>query len=309
MTEDTGQLETGPLPLTRRDTGRVSGGAEPVAVIRYSATSEIRQPVRLLGNLVADLWRGRELASRLFFRNLRGMYRQTLLGLFWAFLPPLVNTAFWVFLREAGVFEPAGMAVNSTVYILTGMIFWQAFIDAFQMPLEMLNKNKNMISKLNFPRESLLLVGLGEIGFDFLIRSLLLVPAFWWFGVPLHASLLLAPVAVVGLVFLGTGLGLLVLPVGSLYQDVGRLISVATPFWMILTPVIYPPLQNYPGSLLNWLNPASPLLLVARDWTLLGATAHGGMGWLFGLAALPLLLLGLVVYRVSIPILVERMNA
>lgn len=275
----------------------------------YSAKSDIRSPGKLFGEIFANFWEGRELAWRLFVRNINGLYRQTLLGLFWAFLPPIANTAIWIFLREAGIFDTGKMEVNSTVYILTGMILWQAFIDSFQMPLGMLSKNRNMISKLNFPREALLLVGIGEVLFDLMIRMLLLVPAFLIFQVPLHATIVLAPFAVIGLILFGTSLGLLIMPFGSLYQDVGRFTAMALPFWMILTPIIYVPYTTFPASLLNWVNPASPLLILARDWILLGGTEHLAFGLIFGACAIPIVLLGLTVFRISIPVLVERMAA
>ncbi|MFT5299502.1 MAG: lipopolysaccharide transport system permease protein [Mariniblastus sp.] len=278
-------------------------------VTQYDARSEIRTPFKLIANIAADFLAGRELAWRLFLRNIRGLYRQTLLGLFWAFLPPIANTAIWIFLREAGVFELGDTQVNGTVYILSGMILWQAFIDAFQMPLDVLNKNRSMISKLNFPRESLLLVGIGEVLFDLAIRLLLLIPAFLIFQISIHWTILLAPFAILGLVLLGAGLGLLVMPFGSLYQDVGRFIGMVVPFWMIITPIIYVPLKTFPGSLLNWVNPASPLLLLARDWLLLGSSEHLAIGLGAGLLSLPIVLLGLIVYRISIPVLVERMSA
>ena len=281
--------------------------SEPV--IRYSAKSEISNPGELIGGVLRDLASGREVAWRLFVRNLRGLYRQTVLGLFWAFLPPIVNTAFWVFLREADVFDTGKMPINSTIFILTGMIFWQAFIEAFQMPMDVINKNRNMISKLNFPRESLLLVGFGEVLFNFLIRTLLLLPACLWFQFVPPVTIVLMPIAALGLVFVGIGLGLLLMPIGALYLDVGRFIGLATPFWMILTPVVYVPLQTLPGSLLNWINPASPLLILARDLTLVGSTDHAIAAIVFGIASVVLMLIGLVVYRVSIPVLVERMTA
>ncbi len=280
---------------------------ESVAV--YSAESEVRHPVRLIANMFADFMAGRELAWRLFLRNIRGLYRQTFLGLFWAFLPPIANTAMWVLLQKAGVFDMGATTVNKTVYILTGMILWQAFIDAFQMPLNAINKNRNMISKLNFPRESLLLVGIGEVFFDLAIRLLLLIPAFLWFGLAFQSSILLAPLAIVAMVLLGVGLGLLIMPIGSLYQDVGRFVSMMAPFWMIITPIIYIPKTAGLGTLLNWVNPASPLLLLSRDMILLGGTNHLQMGLLFAAITVPILLLGLIVFRVSIPVLVERMNA
>ena len=277
--------------------------------IVYSSRSEICNPGKLIRDIFAGFMDGREIAWRLFLRNLRGMYRQTLLGLFWAFLPPIANTAMWIFLKNqvAGDFGPQG--VNYTVYILTGMILWQAFLDAFQMPMNKLRSNKNMLSKISFPRESLLLVGVGEVLFNLAIRLLLLIPTFLYFQVTVHPSLLLAPFAILGLVFVGLGMGLLLTPVGSLYQDVGRFLTMILPFWMILTPIIYAPATEGPGTLLNWVNPASPLLILSRDLLIVGTSPHGTTGLLFGVAAVLVTLIGLVVYRISLPVLIERMQA
>ncbi len=327
VNQPAGNTNPPPLPLARRapevtgDIADVDADGDVVdspptdyappeasdQVTHYSSRSEIRHPVQLFQNIFRDAWRGRELAWRLFVRNLRGMYRQTLLGLFWVFLPPILNTAFWVFLRNStDVLKTDELQINFTVYVLVGMIFWQSFIEAFQMPLNMLNKNRNMISKLNFPRESLLLVGIGEVLFDLAIRLLLLIPAFVYFQVTVPITILLMPLALLALVLLALGLGLLILPIGSLYQDVSRFISVALPFWMILTPIVYPVIE---GSPLNWINPAAPLLVVARDWTLMGGTEFVQSGLIYGLAAVPVFLLGLLVYRISIPLLIERMTA
>lgn len=279
----------------------------PITV--YTSRSEVRNPVRLFANMLHDFWLGRELAWRLFLRNLRGLYRQTLFGLFWVFIPPLANTAIWIFLRNAGILDTGIMDINPTIYILTGMILWQGFIDAFKMPLDLMDKNKNMISKLNFPRESLLLVGLGEVLFDMLIRLALLIPIFWLWGTPFQLTWLAAPLPILGLILLGMSIGLILMPFDSLYQDVGRFATVAIPFWMIITPIIYLPRTDFPGSLLNWLNPASPFLLVAKDWILFGTTGHWQVALIYAVLVVPLFLIGLIVYRLSIPVLVERMNA
>lgn len=280
----------------------------PAEVTRYDSTSDIVKPVNLIRQMGADFFRGKDLAWRLFVRNIRGMYRQTLLGLFWAFVPPIANTAIWIFLRNAGVLDIGDTVVDGTIYILTGMILWQGFVDGFKMPLDLINKNRSMLSKLNFPRESLLLVGLGEVFFDMATRMLLLIPAFLLFSVPFHLTIWPALPVIVALILLGVGLGLLLMPVDALYQDVGRFVQIILPFWMIITPIIYVPRTEYPGNLLNWLNPASPLLLVARDWLLLGRTEHFWLGLLFLLLVVPLLIVGLLVFRISLPVLVERMN-
>ena len=281
---------------------------QEIAAVRYSAESEIRNPAKLFADMWSDTWDGRELAWRLFLRNIRGLYRQTLLGLFWAFLPPVANTAIWIFLRQQGVFSIGDVQVNETLYILTGMILWQVFSDAIQMPMKVLNQHKSMLSKLRFSRESLLLVGLGEIVFDLLIRAVLLVLAMAWFGVAPTVAVFGGVLAIIMLIALGATLGILLMPIGSLYQDVGRLLAMVVPFWMILTPIIYPPATSFPGTLLNWLNPASPFLILARDLLLLGSSNMWGVAFVWALITVPLALFGLVVFRISIPVLVERMN-
>ncbi len=276
----------------------------------YDAQPELSRPAVLVRNIVRDLAASRGLAWRLFVRNLRGLYRQTLLGLFWVFLPPVANTAIWAFLRSRNVFSfDAGLKVDPTIYILAGMVLWQSFIEALQMPLESLNRNKSMISKLNFPREALVLEGFADLVFHLLVRLAVLMPAALLFGVAIDplAWLLALPVSIL-LIGLGVGMGLILAPLGSLYHDVGRLLLVAGPFWMIVTPIIYVAPASYPGSLLVWLNPAAPLLVATRDLLVLGQTMHGFPAGILAALTLPLLLLGLIVWRVSIPALVERMS-
>ena len=77
--------------------------AADLPLMVYSPNAAIREPFRLLSDIAGGFFKGRELAWRLFVRNLRGMYRQTLLGLFWAFLPPIANTAIWIFLQSQNV--------------------------------------------------------------------------------------------------------------------------------------------------------------------------------------------------------------
>ena len=279
-----------------------------IKISRYSAESEIRNPAKLIRDIAKDAWSGRDLAWRLFLRNVRAMYRQTLLGLFWAFLPPIANTAVWIFLRQQGVFDTGEMAINATLYILTGMILWQTFSDAVQMPQKIFNQNKSMISKLRFSREALIILGVGEICFDLSIRLLLLVPAFLWFGVTPSVAILWTPLVICLMVLWATGIGLLLMPIGALYQDVGRFLQLAIPFWMIITPIIYVAPDSFPGNLLVWLNPASPLLLLSRDLILIGNSSALMPALIVGLLAVPAFLLGLIVFRISIPVLVERMS-
>lgn len=291
----------------------------PVKV--YTAESSVRKPVALVKEIASNVHAGRELAWRMFVRNIRGLYRQTFLGLFWAFLPPLANTAIWVFLSNRGVVKfDEGIDVAYTAYVLTGMVLWQSFVEAINMPLRIVKSNSSMLSKLRFPRESILMVGLYETIFNLVIRSAVLIPIVLYFvlapslGVEGKVAVwswwtLLSPLGAVLLLLMGTALGLLLLPLGMLYHDVGRALIVVVPLWMLTTQIIYPPpgsAAEWAASPLNWLNPASPLLLATRDLFVLGDTVHWMSCGIYALITIPLFLFGVIVYRISIPILVER---
>ena len=280
----------------------------PVSI--QTPDSALREPVKLLKSIATDLWAGRELAWRMFLRNIRGLYRQSILGLFWAFLPPLANTAVWVILRNANAVDLAGgLEVSYAAYVMTGMVIWQSFIEAIQAPMQAVQSNRNMLSKLKFPRESILLVRFFEVMFNLAVRTAVLIPLLVFLNsTPFNAGMLWAPVLVLLLITLGFAIGLFLMPFGMLYQDVGRTISVILPVWMILTPIIYAPPENWISNPLNYLNPASPLLSVARDLLVLGSSDYWINVWFYAAIAIPMLLVGLVLFRLSIPVLVERIS-
>lgn len=280
---------------------------EPVQV--FTPESGMKNPLRLLGESLQDGWTGRELAWRMFVRNIRGLYRQTFLGFFWAFLPPLANTAVWLLLRQAGAIDLAeGIEVNYAIYVVTGMVVWQTFVEAFQAPLQAVNSNRNMLSKLRFPRESILVTSLMEVIFNLGVRLIVLYPLLLIAGVAWTPWLLVAPLIMLWLAALGLAIGLLIMPLGMLYQDVGKLIAVAVPVWMIVTPIVYGTPDGWNGNPLNWINPASPMLTLARDLMVFGAADVWTSAAVWALLAIPLLAAGLLYYRLSIPVLVERIS-
>ncbi len=76
----------------------VRDGSEEIREVVYTPQSQLRNPVALLRSMFSDLMASRELAWRLFVRDISSQYRQSLLGYAWAFLGPLITTLLWVFL-------------------------------------------------------------------------------------------------------------------------------------------------------------------------------------------------------------------
>ncbi len=275
----------------------------------YTPESQLRSPGRLARSMWRDLKASRSLAWRLMVRDISARYRQSALGILWAFLPPVATALTFVILNRANLINVGPTPVPYPVFVLVGAVYWQLFTESLVGPLKMIENSKSMLSKINFPREALILSGMGQVLFDFCIRTTILLAALLIYRVPLRWGLLAAPVIAMSLLLLGTMLGLLLAPLGALYSDVSTALPTVTGLWFFLTPVVYPPPQSWPYSLLAQVNPVSPLLIASRDMTIQGAM-HNLPAFLImcGITLVGLLVMW-VLYRVSLPILIERMSA
>ena len=150
---------------------------------------------------------------------------------------------------------------------------------------------------------------MGEVFFNFGIKLILIVGLFIWFKIPVTWSVIPAFVATIHLVILGTGIGLLIAPFGALYGDVGRVIPLIVTPWLLLTPVIYPtPKQGWFSTVVSW-NPVTPLLVTARDLATTGVVADPTGFWIVSVLSFVLLFAAWVLYRLSMPFIIERMSS
>jgi lipopolysaccharide transport system permease protein len=277
--------------------------------IVYTPESQLRRPGFLMRGMLRDFRASRELAWRLLVRNISSKYRQTLLGYVWAFLPPLVTALIWVFLNSQGVVDFGDTGCPYALYVMIGTLLWQVFADAIRAPLEMMESCKSMLAKVNLPKEALVLAGVGEVLFSFLVRFVLIVGVLLWFQVPLHLTVLLVPLGILSLVCVGTAVGLLLIPLGLLYKDIRYGLLLMTQLWFYLTPVVYPEPTHFPANLLVKLNPVSPVLISTRHWLTTGQSGDV-MGFVIVTAAVfVLMLVGWCLYRIAMPVVIERMGA
>src|SRR5690606_16214425 len=232
----------------------------------YSPESGLRRPFELIRSIFVDLVNSRELAWRLFVRNFSAMYRQSLLGFVWALIPPLLTASVWVFLNGQRVINVDDPGVPYPAFVLTSVLLWSVFAQSLVTPITSVIQGRSILVKINFPRESLVLAGLLQILFDFLVRLVLSVIVLIVFNVIIALTAWLAPFCVLSLVVLGTCLGIILLPLGMLSTAIQKIILAITPFWMLLTPVIYPAPRSGIATMLNKFNPVSPLLSTTRDW-------------------------------------------
>ena len=286
----------------------LKGAIADLPVTVYTPESPLRHPGRLFVEMFRDLAASRGLAWRLFVRDTSAQYRQSILGYVWAFIPPLVASLPFIFLNSQGVVGIKNTAIPYPAYAMIGTLIWQVFVDSLNSPLKTVTTAKVMLARINFPREAILLSGLGQVVFSFLIRLVLLVAVFGWFRITPPATAILFPLGILSLIMVGFMIGILITPIGILYSDVPQMIPVIAMALMFLTPVLYPPPEKGVAALLAKWNPLSPLVIVTRDWLTTGVTTHAMAFVLVSVTAAVLLFVGWVIYRLALPHIIARIG-
>lgn len=276
----------------------------------YSARASTRSILKNLRAIAKDLPQAHELGLRLFKRNLKAAYQQSLLGFGWALLPPVLTAALWIFLRSNGVMKTDITGISYPVFVLTGTMLWQIFNESILSPINSVSQNKAMLTKINIPREGLLISGLYDLTFHTFIKLVVLALVLLVFRQPVHLSgLCMVPVGVLAIILTGFSLGLVLAPIGMLYQDIGRTILAGLPFLMYLTPVVYNTPKTGIISQLMPYNPLASLITTTRNWLTVQPVPDPLSFWMYASFFALLFLLGLVLFRLSMPMIIERMGS
>ncbi len=278
-------------------------------VVVYSSESQMRSPVKLFKSMIHDLLESRELAWRLFVRDVSACYRQSVLGIFWAFLPALLSGLVFIILQAKNVVNFGRVDIPYPVFAIIGTTLWQIFSESINAPLKALQSSKSMLTKINFPREALIVAAFYDVLFSMAIKSVVILAVMFFFKVPMGVGLLFSLPAVLSLVLLGMTLGLFLTPLGMLYSDIGSALAVFIQFWFFATPVVYPPPHSFPYSLIATLNPVSPLLDGARDLMTKGVLGDVSLYMMVTTCSVIGLFVAWLLYRVTMPIIIERMSA
>ncbi len=262
-----------------------------------------------LRTIIKDFNQSHELGFRLFKRNLKAQYRQSMLGFGWAILHPLITACLWIFLNRSNVVSVADTGSSYPIFVITGTILWQVFTESILAPLTQISENKSILTKINIPREGLLLSGAYQLVFNTIIKILILVVIYLFFGETIRMpKLAFIPIGIFAISLTGFSIGLALTPLGMLYQDINRGLGILLPILMYLTPVVYPAPQDGTFGFLIKLNPVATLLTQTRNWFTNQPTYDMPLFWALTLFFGILFFLSLIIYRISMPMIIERIG-
>jgi len=271
----------------------------------YTPESKIRNPGALLLEMFRSLGASRELAWRLFIRDISAQYRQSMFGVFWAFLPPIVTGMVFILLQSRGTINLGKTAIPFPVYVLSGTILWQIFVESLNTPIKTVLLSKSIVVKVNIPYEALILAAFYMIVFSATIKLSVLTIILLIYKVPFTVGTLYGLLGILGMMVFGIGLGVLITPFGLLYTDVTASLPILVQLWFFITPVVY----VLPNSLLANLNPVAVLLTGTRDLITQGVIYNFSPFVVVYALGFLILFIAWIIYRVSIPILIERIGS
>lgn len=202
---------------------------------------------------------------------MRVRYKQTVIGVGWALLQPLMTMAIFsiVFGRLAKI--PSD-GYPYPVFVLSGLLPWMFFAAAVGASSNSLIGSSNLISKVYFPRIIVPAASLGVPLLDFAISGTFLLGMELFLGLRMGPWLLSVFVPMAFLLLLTLGIGMLLSALAVVYRDVRNLVPFLLQVWMFATPVVYPP--SLVPSRWHWVLAANPMagLVEAFRYSLLGRT-------------------------------------
>jgi lipopolysaccharide transport system permease protein len=191
---------------------------------------------------VGEALRSWELLWILALRDVKVRYKQTILGVAWAVIQPLVTMiVFSIFFGHlAGIGERIEGGIPYPIYTFCALLPWQLFAHALTASSNSLLQNERLITRVYFPRLTIPIASLGSGLVDFSIAFVILGALMLYFGVGPGWAILTLPlfIALAALAALAVGLWLASLSV--IYRDFKHTVPFLTQFWLFMSPVAYP---------------------------------------------------------------------
>lgn len=171
-------------------------------------------------------------------RDLTSRYRRSALGIWWAFLQPLILMLLFNMLR--GFVEIPSDGLPYVLFSYAALVPWTFFTNSVAACGPSIQNNAEVIKKIALPREVFPLAAVAATAFDFLMSGIVLAAMMVWFKVSVSIALLWLPVLIVLMMAISFAVGILIAGLGTFRKD----FIFATPFltqaWLFVTPVIYP---------------------------------------------------------------------
>jgi len=242
------------------------------------------------------LWTGREIRVR---------YKQSLLGVGWAILQPLVLTVVFTLVFSRIMQVDTG-GVPYPIFAYAALVPWTFFATSLSFGIPSLVNNLNLVSKIYFPREILPIANIGAALLDFGMAALVFAGMMLIYQIPITLNVLWVIPLLVIQIILTAGVVLLGSAAIVFFRDVRFVIPLLVQIWMYASPVIYPT-ELIPAAYqpLYFINPMAGIIDGFRRCLVIGQPPDILALVTAAIISIAMLILGYFVFKRSEPLFAD----
>lgn len=229
---------------------------------------------------LGEIWKYRELLYFLTLRDIKIRYKQTLIGVAWAILQPVLTTAIFTIIFSTFARFDTGN-IPYPLFALSGLIIWLYVHTSISLASNSFVNNTSLVTKVYFPRLIVPFAAALATLFDLLFGFGILIVLMFYFGTTPTANIVLAPIFISLALLLAVAFGTLFSALNVRFRDVKFALPFMLQVWMIASPIFYPAdLLSTKWKLVFALNPLTGILDGFRsalfgapfDWDLIGVS-------------------------------------
>ena len=276
---------------------------------RYCPDQNKGWGLRVWHEMFSELVDNHELVWRLFLRNFKAKYRQTVLGFLWALIMPLLAVGTFVFLNRAGVLNIGKVDIPYPAYALLGLTVWHIFAGGLRACSNSIVAGGSMVVKINFPKEALVLSSLGEALVETLVRLALTVFVFAIYKVVPAWTAILFPLTLIPLLLFTLGLGFMLSILNAVFRDVANIVSLSSTFLLFIKPILYTEPKASFFKAFTIFNPLAALVSGPRDLVVKGYLTQPVSFWFYSALSLIIFIISWRFFHLAEIRIAERVGA
>ena len=276
-------------------------------IITYESDNSLKKGyLSIFSEIFIEIKKNRWLTYQLFKRDFFAIYKQSFIGVFWAFIIPLVSVGTFIILNRSGVFNFGEIDVPYPIFAILGMSFWQLFATGLVAASNSLVKAGPMIIKINFSKKALVFASVGQSIIPFLIQFILVVVLFFVYKITPSIAILLFPLLVIPIMFFTLGLGFILSLLNGVMRDIGNALAFLITFLMFLTPVLYAKPEIGILQTITKINPLYYLVSTPRELILMGTFSEWRGFLITSIISIIIFILCLIVFHLTETRVAER---
>lgn len=230
----------------------------------------MNQAIKAITTMLADLWTSRRLIFKLSINDFKTRYAGSLMGVFWAFVQPIITVLLYWFVFEKGLRAGAqamgGLQVPFVLFLISGMVPWFFFSDAWPNGTGSLISYSYLVKKVVFKISILPVVKVVASIYVHVFFVVITLIIFWAYGFAPDLYSLQIVYYSFATFILALGLSYITASVVVFFRDLSEIINILMQILVWATPIMWNVESTLPNGLLKMILKANPLYYIVNGY-------------------------------------------